>query len=104
MEVFMETEFYLKYKEKIKDLVENLGIDRTDDYLVSRLSELTRNVAALREEVEYLNKQIKLETNSDEVIHLRHDIEEKNELLTELLDKLMGADMMYICFKEYIRK
>ncbi len=44
------------------------------------------------------------ENNSDEIIHFKCELEDKEELLTELLTKLMTADSMYLCYKEYIRK
>ncbi len=97
----METKNHLKYKDKVKELISRHGTDETDNYLLNELSNCVKEVAAIRDEIERLNNSINEETNSDEMIHLKHDLEDKKEILVELLDKLMAADMMYICFKEF---
>ncbi len=100
----METSIYVKHIDEIKKMISRLGIDGTDDYLISNLSTFSKKVAALREEIHRINDSMDKENNSDEIIHFKCELEDKEELLTELLTKLMTADSMYLCYKEYIRK
>ncbi len=100
----MQSNFCMKYKDEVKSLIKRLGIDETKSYLLSALSTLTRKVTELREEIYSLKESLNEENNSDEIRHLKYDLEEKQGLLADTLDELLASDSMYLCFKEYINK
>ncbi|ABR47916.1 hypothetical protein Amet_1741 [Alkaliphilus metalliredigens QYMF] len=90
-----------KPKKVIRDLIEDLGIEGTDDYFQEELKILVKNVAALREKIKAL-KDLGLEaTNSDEIMHLNFDISDQESLLKILLTKLEILHEDYRCFLAY---
>ncbi|MFZ5968738.1 MAG: hypothetical protein ACOYVK_16410 [Bacillota bacterium] len=85
-------------------MLNNLGIDTTDDYLRQELSTITKDVAVLREKIIDVKTAIQNKTNSDELIHLQYDLEDAHVHLNTMLDHLKIADEKYLCFKEYLRR
>ncbi|QEK12796.1 hypothetical protein FQB35_10925 [Crassaminicella thermophila] len=85
------------------DMINTMGIDSTDDYLKQELRDITKDVACIRERITDMKNSIFGETNSDELNHLKYDIEDAQKLLNNVLKKLEIADKRYIFFKEYTR-
>lgn len=99
----MDKIMYSKHYDAIKGLIKNLGLDAADDYLQNELSNFTKEVVSARERVYLIKESMILQTNSDEMKHLRYDLDEAKNNLSILLDKLKTSDEMYICYKEYLR-
>lgn len=100
----MDEKVYDLHYRTIRDLVENYGIDTTDDYLRQELSSITKDVVILREKVGGMKQFLNKITNTDEIIHVQYDIEDANRLLESLLNKLKTADERYVCYKEYLKR
>jgi predicted nucleic acid-binding Zn-ribbon protein len=100
----MDSFIYEKHYKTIKDLITNLGIDSTDDYLKQELSDITKSVIHIKERISNMRKSLEQQTNTDEITHLKYDIEETNDLLNNLLKHLQEADERYLSFKEYSRR
>lgn len=100
----MDNTIYLKHYDTIKNLIKTLGTDETDNYLVCELSNLTNQAATARKKIYTIKESISLQINRDEKIHLEYDLYESINFLNSMLEKLMTADEMYLCYKNYIVK
>lgn len=100
----MDSFIYEKHYKIIRELVDNLGIDSTDDYLKQELNDITKNVIYIKERILNMKTSLEHQTNTDEITHLQYTIEESHDLLTNLLKNLKETDERYLCFKEYQRK
>ncbi|WP_432408785.1 hypothetical protein [Wukongibacter sp. M2B1] len=98
----MEKSIYLKHYDIIKELVNRLGCDNTDNYLRDKLSDSSKEVAKIRERIHNLMESITLQSNSDERLHLQYELQEYTDILSSLLQSLKTADEMYLCYKSYI--
>ncbi|MBB6218602.1 archaellum biogenesis ATPase FlaH [Anaerosolibacter carboniphilus] len=99
----MDMKIYRRHYETIRDMIKDLGIDGTDEYLQEEMKIVTKNVSALREKVDKLKDTLAKITNTDERTHIEYDVQDQEDLLRNLLLKLKIIDERYVCFKEYVR-
>jgi hypothetical protein len=100
----LDEKVYKEHYETILHMTRNLGIDTTDDYLRQGLYNASKEVAVLREKVLEMKTSLQQKTNMDELRHLQYDLEDAQNLLDSLLQKLKTTDERYLCFKEYQRR
>lgn len=100
----MNEEIYREYNKIFIEMVRALGIDATDDCLRQELTEITKKVICLREHILNMKNTVYQKTNSDELNHLKYDIEDAEKLLSLSLSNLDAADKRYSCFQEYLRR
>lgn len=100
----MKNSTYSNHYKTIKNLINKLGLDETDNYLRDELSSFSKKVALAREKIHDIIKSIEFQNNSDEKIHLEYELNEAKDVLNSLLGKLKNADDMYLCYKDYIVK
>ncbi|MCT4564023.1 MAG: hypothetical protein N4A68_06850, partial [Maledivibacter sp.] len=81
----MENTICLKHYNTIRNLIKTLGTDETDSYLVCELSNLTNQVATIREKLSTIKKSIALQNNSDEKEHLQYNLNAARALLNDML-------------------
>ncbi len=86
----------------VSNMIKNLGIDDTYNYLKKELSDTTKEVIYLREKIEKLERKALETKNSDNLIHIKYDIEKSRNLLNSLLKKLKLADERYIYFQKLL--
>ena len=89
------------YHKQIQGMIEERGIDSTDDILRENLSSVTKKVINSREKIEKLKNTIEKTLNQDEINHLQYDIQETQETLNLFLHELKEADEIYGAFNEY---
>ncbi|QZY56736.1 hypothetical protein [Crassaminicella profunda] len=93
-----------EYYKTVVEMIKTMGVEGTDDFLKKELSDMSKNVAYIREKVATIQYAYEKETNSDTLMHLRHDSENMIELLNNLLKKLETIDKRYMCLQEYLRR
>lgn len=100
----LDERVYREHYETILHMVRDLGVDCADDLLRQELSNASKEVAALRENILEMKNSYDRKTNIDELKHLQYDLEDAQILLENLLQKLKTMDEKYLCFKEYLRR
>ncbi|WP_132248226.1 hypothetical protein [Marinisporobacter balticus] len=98
----MDISVYEYHYKEIKNLVNTLGVDEADDLLKKELSHISKAVMHTREKISNMKHTINSTTNSDELLHLKYDIEDTTNLLNTLLGNLKTADERYLCFEKYL--
>ncbi|MDK2919968.1 MAG: hypothetical protein PWQ37_2701 [Candidatus Petromonas sp.] len=93
----------MDHLDLIKQMINELGIDETDNKLREDLIYLSKKVATLREKIDSIKLRINNENNSDEKRHLEFELEETKKSLKEMLYKLKSTDTIYILYKDYIK-
>lgn len=101
-ELQMDISVYEYHYKEIKNLVNTLGVDEADDLLKKELSHISKAVMHTREKISNMKHTINSTTNSDELLHLKYDIEDTTNLLNTLLGNLKTADERYLCFEKYL--
>ncbi|PAB58416.1 hypothetical protein [Anaeromicrobium sediminis] len=92
------------YHKQIQGMIDERGIDSTDDILRENLSSVTKKVISSRERIEKLKNTIENTLNQDEINHLQYDIQDNQERLNIFLQELKEADEIYGAFNEYIKR
>lgn len=90
--------------KKIKTMIDQRGIDSTDDILKEKLSFITKKVISLREQIDKFKNVLDATLNRDELNHLQYDIQDTEEQLSNSLKELKEADELYAIFNDYIKK
>lgn len=99
----MNKKIYQEHYETVIGLIRALGIEGTDDYFSQEHNNILKQISNLKEKIIDMRGSIQHKNNSDELLHLKYDIEDLQNHLNNMFNKLKMIEESYSYFKEHIK-